>query len=144
MAHRYAVLLDRSNGDGRPVGIAVEYDGRVIVDLPPEYGVPVEHTGEYRVLQPNFAEVVYRPGDVGYLDQVLVDLFWGFAIGEMGEVAELTPQSYRRLRVAVLSGGRRSGAYAAHRPAARVYEPAAAMIADDLLTACKNDLALVA
>jgi len=144
MAHRYAVLLDRSNSESRPVGLAIEHAGGVIVDLPAEYGVPVEHKGEYRVLQPNFGEVVYRPGDPGYLDQVLVDLFWGFAIGKTGVLAELTPQSFRRLRIEVLSGGTRSGTYAARRPAARPYAPAAAVNMDDLMTAHKNDLALVA
>ena len=144
MAHRYAVLLDRSNGEGRPVGIAVEHAGGVLVDLPAAYAVPVAHTGEYRVLKADFIEVVYQPGDPGYFDQVLVDLFWGFAIGKTGVLAELTPQSLRRLRVTVLSGGTRSGTYATHRPAIHTYEPAAAMVVDDLLTAQQNDLALVA
>jgi hypothetical protein len=144
MAHRYAVLLDRSNGDCRPVGIAIEHAGGVIVDLPAEYGVPVEHTGEYRVLQPNFAEVVYRPGDDGYLDQVLVDLFWGFAIGETAEIEELTQASYARLRARALTGPETSGSYVTRENATQGYEPAAGADQVQYAPAAKNDLALAA
>ena len=114
MPYRYAPLLEIRNGSGRPVGVAIEHADGVAVDLPSSYGIPAAHSGEYRVLQPDLAEIIYRPGDAGYLEQVLVDLSWGFAIGEIGVIDELTPSAYARLRANLAAdyARRQSGAYA--------------------------------
>ena len=98
MAFEYAALLDTTNGSARPVGVALATGHAVIVDLPKAYGIPVVHEGEYRVLQPNLTEIIYRPGDDGYLDQVLADLSWCFAVGERGALEILDTPSYARLR----------------------------------------------
>lgn len=146
MPNRYAVLLDKAGEDVRPVGIAVEHSRGVFVDLPDAYGVPFEHVGEYRVLQPGLTEVLYRPGDPGYLDQVLVDLFWGFAIGEVGELAELTRTSYARLRARVMAEReqQRSEAYASDPVRAPMTYEAAEVESEPARAAAADDLALVA
>jgi hypothetical protein len=81
---RYAVLHDVTTEETTPVGIALEMGDHVLVHVPSEYGIPARHDGEYRVRQPNMAFVIYRPGDAGYFDQVLVDLSWAFGVGEQG------------------------------------------------------------
>jgi hypothetical protein len=85
---RYAVLHDVASDDAGPVGFALEMDGYVHVHVPREYGIAERHDGDYRVQQPNLTYVTYRPGDPGYLDQLLIDLSWSFGVGEHGVVPE--------------------------------------------------------
>ena len=114
MAHRYAVLLDIMDENARPVGLAVDTGRGIMVDLPAEYAVPVMHDGEYRVLGPGMTETVYRPTDTGYFDQVLVDLFWGFGVGETDVLPVFDLPNYLELRSRVLApaGERTAGKYA--------------------------------
>lgn len=86
MSHRYAVLWTLDEPESLPIGLAVEQDGCVLVDLPEHYCVPARWRGEYRVLQPDSTRLTYRPGDTGYFDQVLLDLSRMFAIGQQDVV----------------------------------------------------------
>ncbi len=91
MSHRYAVLWSLEDPTSLPIGVAVEQEGHVLVDVPEHLCVPARHRGEYQVLQPDSTHLTYRPGDDGYFDQVLVDLSRMFAIGERGEILEADP-----------------------------------------------------
>lgn len=78
--YRYAVLWDIDSAESRPVGIALERGDHVYVDVAEEYGLEPKFSGEYRVLQPDMSEIIYRPGDPLYFDQVLLDVSRMFAI----------------------------------------------------------------
>lgn len=78
---RFAVLWDVDLDESAPVGLAVERSNHVRVYLPRDSGVPTRYDGEYRVFGPDGSDIVYRPGDDGYFEQVLVDLSRVFAIG---------------------------------------------------------------
>lgn len=82
---RYAVVgaLDAS---ALPVGLVVEDEDCVRVEALDDYALPTCITEPYRVLQRDLTEVIYKPGDSGYFDQVLVELSRQAAIGEQGEI----------------------------------------------------------
>jgi hypothetical protein len=95
---RYAVLTDLHN-ESRPIGLAIERDSYVQIELPDEYGIPRRHAGVYRVLQPDGTRIAYRPGDEGYFDQLLVGLSTSFGIAEEGEVPQADDAAVARLLV---------------------------------------------
>lgn len=97
MSHRYAVLWSLNNPVSMPIGIAVEQDGHVLVDVPEHLCVPARYRGEYRVLQPDSDYITYRPGHEGYFEQVLIDLSRMFAIGERGEIPAGDPATIIKL-----------------------------------------------
>jgi hypothetical protein len=97
--HRYAVLHDLTTEQTLPVGFAVELDDHVLVHLPRTFGIPEKHDGEYHVRQPDMNFITYRPGDAGYFDQVLVDLSWGFGVGEQDTLADVTDKTLLELQV---------------------------------------------
>lgn len=82
---RYAVLR-ALEGAGLPVGLVIERRGYVHVEALDEYGLPRRFDEEYRVLGRDLVEVMYRPGDAGYFDQVLVDLSRHVSVAGQGEV----------------------------------------------------------
>lgn len=57
-----------------------------MVEAIEELGLPRRIEEEYRVLQRDMTEVVYRPGDQQYFDQVLVELARTVAIGDQAVV----------------------------------------------------------
>jgi hypothetical protein len=79
----YAVLWEIDD-QSRPIGLAIDLGDHVYVEVPDYYGLPHRFSGEYQVMQPNATHVVYKPGEPGYLEQILVDLSSLFAIGERG------------------------------------------------------------
>src|SRR3712207_4277069 len=97
MSLRYAVLWGLDEATSVPVGIAVEQDGYVLVDVPEHFCIPARHRGEYRVVEPDGTPVTYRPGDEGYFEQLLIDLSRTFAIGERHTLAVADPISIAEL-----------------------------------------------
>lgn len=83
---RYAVLWEPTDGRSQPVGLVLETPDSVRLELPQAYGMPTRYDGEYRVLQPDMTEVVYRPGDPHYFDHTLIELMRHFAVCDLGEV----------------------------------------------------------
>ncbi|MGC1851711.1 MAG: hypothetical protein WA687_04645 [Solirubrobacterales bacterium] len=81
---KYAVLWEINGQASRPIGLAIDLGDYVYVEVPDSYGIPHRFDGEYRVLQPDSTHMVYRPGEEGYLEQILVDLSSLFAIGDRG------------------------------------------------------------
>ncbi len=88
MGPRYAVLWSVDGAESIEIGIAVERADHVLVDVPGNLCVPARQRGEYQVMQPDGSLVVYRPGDEGYFDQVLIDLSRTFAIGEQDRLVD--------------------------------------------------------
>lgn len=82
---RYAVIGALDAG-ALPIGLVVDDEGCVRVEALDEYGLPARITEPYRVLQRDLTEVIYKPGDNGYFDQVLVELSRQASIGERGEI----------------------------------------------------------
>ena len=89
MPHRYAVLWE-SAVDHRawPVGLVVEQDDHVHVELRPDLGIPSRYDQPFDVRGPDMTVVTYRPGDRHYFDHVLLDLSRGFSIGKEGRVTQ--------------------------------------------------------
>lgn len=83
---RYAVIgaLDAKS---LPIGLVVEDEGCVRIEALDEYRLPELITEPYRVLQRDLSEVVYKPGDTGYFDQVLVELSRLVSIGEQDSIS---------------------------------------------------------
>ena len=90
----------------------------VLVIASPEYGLPERYSGDYRVLQPDSTDIVYKPDSPLYFEQVLLDLSRTFAIGErdfvpvadLAALIELYQSKVFRPRiVAVRSPYRRAG-----------------------------------
>jgi hypothetical protein len=90
---KYAVLWDVRGHASRPFGVVAEHGDHVHVFVPKECGVPTRYSDDFRVLGPGGSFVVYRPGDEGYFDQVLVDLSRVFAVGKRGTVPSLDKSS---------------------------------------------------
>lgn len=88
MPYKYAVLHDLDES-GQPAGLALDCIRFVWVEVQNGVGMPHRFTGDYEVLGPNGDFIVYRPGDDGYFDQVLIDLSRVYAIGEQGELDQL-------------------------------------------------------
>jgi hypothetical protein len=84
MMANFAVLWE-IDGPSRPIGLAIDLGDYVYVEVPDSYGLPHRVDGEYRVMQPDSTHMIYRPGEPGYLEQILVDLSSLFAVGERGE-----------------------------------------------------------
>jgi hypothetical protein len=82
---RYAVIA-ALDANALPVGLVVEDEDCVRVEALDEYAFPACITEPYRVLQRDLSEVIYKPGDVGYFDQVLVELSRQASVGEQGEI----------------------------------------------------------
>lgn len=87
MARRFAVLWSLDLDQSIPIGVAVEFEDHVLVDVPEHLCVPARYRGAYEVIQPDSSFLTYRPGDPQYFEQVLLDLSRMFAIGERGETA---------------------------------------------------------
>lgn len=85
MSYRYAILWELADS-AQPIGLALERERDVLVVLPEVYGLPANYSHEYRVLQPDLTEIVYRVGDEGYLDHVLIELQRHFAVQGSGVV----------------------------------------------------------
>lgn len=91
MSHRYAVLWEVGrDGRTRPVGLAVQQDGSVIVETPDDLCIPRRYEEPFTLTGPDFASVRYTPADEQYFDQVLLDLSRAFIIGKQGVVADAT------------------------------------------------------
>jgi hypothetical protein len=94
---RYAVLWDVEGVKSRPIGVALEAGECVLVTAPYSFGLPSRFDGDYRVLQPDSTDVIYRPEDAGYFEQVLLELSRSFAIGERGTVGVVDDATIRHL-----------------------------------------------
>ena len=94
---RYAVLWDVEGQKSQPVGVAFEAGDSVLVAAPSSFGLPPRFDGDYRVLQPDSTDIIYRPEDHGYFDQVLLDLSRTFAIGERSTVGVLDDATIRHV-----------------------------------------------
>jgi hypothetical protein len=86
MARRFAVLWSLDHDQSIPIGVAVEFDDHVLVDVPDHLCIPARYRGPYEVIQPDSSALTYRPGDQHYFDQVLLDLSRMLAVGERGEI----------------------------------------------------------
>ncbi|WP_040601266.1 hypothetical protein [Patulibacter medicamentivorans] len=86
MPHRFAVLWEPLGSGSRPVGIALEREGHVEVDVPDEYCIPQIYREPFVVGGPDMTVVKYKPSDAQYFDHVLLDLSRTFAIEEQGSV----------------------------------------------------------
>jgi hypothetical protein len=96
---KFAVLWDVREDVSRPFGVVAEHGDHVHVFVPRERGIPKRYSDEFRVLGPGGSYVVYKPGDDGYFDQVLVDLSRVFAIGKRGTLPSLDKASLFELFV---------------------------------------------
>lgn len=90
MPHRYAVLWEPATDKARPVGIAVEQDGFVLIEVRADLAMPTRYDRPFLVSGPDMTTVAYRPGDRQYFDQVLLDLSRSLIINNEGSVAEAT------------------------------------------------------
>lgn len=86
MPYRYAVLWEPAEDGARPVGLAVEQDGFVLVEVRSDLGFADRYDGAFEVCAPDMSIVRYEPGDAGYFDQVMLDMSRSFIIGEQGQV----------------------------------------------------------
>jgi hypothetical protein len=91
MPHRYAVLWEPGDPKAQPVGLAVEQDGFVLVEVREELALPVRYDQPFVVRGPDMTLVQYGPGDHGYFDQVLLDLSRSLIVANEGSVSEATP-----------------------------------------------------
>lgn len=91
------VVLQAPDGEGRPIGLAFELPGGVLVDAFDEYGLPKKITEPYQVRQRDLSEIVYAPGEPGYFEQVLVELARVVAIGPKRTIDSLDPVVLDRL-----------------------------------------------
>jgi hypothetical protein len=90
MAHRYAVLWEVSDPKARPVGLVVEQNGFVLVEVRAELGIASIYNQPFVVRGPDMALVTYRPHDPQYFDHVIMDLSRSFIIRNEGIVSEAT------------------------------------------------------
>ena len=86
MSHRYAVLRELTDGGSRPVGLVLERDDFVHVEVRAEFGVPNRYDEPFEVRGQDMAIVQHRPGDAAYFDHVLLDLSRVLIIAEQGTV----------------------------------------------------------
>jgi hypothetical protein len=125
--HRFAVLWETApDHRARPVGLAVEQDGYVLVEVRDDLCIPRRYDKPFTVGTPDLTTTIYRPGDAQYFDQVLLDLSRAFTIGKQDVVMNATEGVVLRLlREEVLQPLRRGdvGVYAAagKYPAVRAY-----------------------
>ena len=86
--YRWAVLWELGE-ESQPVGIVLERDGHVMLDLPNEDAWPIRYRGPFQVIGPDDMPTTYSPEDAAYFDHVLIDLSRMFAIGDRGQVAHV-------------------------------------------------------
>jgi hypothetical protein len=89
MPFKYAVLHDLDETPSQPAGLAVDCGRHVLVEVQNGTGMPWKYDGPFEVLSPDSTRLVYRPGDEGYFEQVLIDLSRVYAIGEQDEIEQL-------------------------------------------------------
>jgi hypothetical protein len=92
MATKYAVLWDIESAKSRPIGLAIDGENGVTVELPSDYGLPRTYSDEFRVLKGG-QDIVYTPGEPAYFEQVLADLSTAVAVSERGEIEAQTPEA---------------------------------------------------
>jgi hypothetical protein len=122
MMARYAVLWDIDSKESQPVGIALEHDDRVVVNVPWWHCVPLSYSEPYSVLGPAGVPIVVEPGDPDFFENVLVELSHTFAIGERDSTDEAADDRtmMRLLHDKVLSPGADREYRAQERETARV------------------------
>ena len=86
MSHRYAVLWQSTDRGSRPVGLALEHDDFVHVEVSAELGGPNRYEEPFEVRGHDLGVVQHRPGDAAYFDHVLLELSREFIIAEQGTV----------------------------------------------------------
>jgi hypothetical protein len=84
MSHRYAVLWESTDRGSRPVGLALERDDFVHVEVRADLGGPTRYEEPFEVHGQDMAVVEHRPGDAAYFDHVLIALSRTFIIAEQG------------------------------------------------------------
>lgn len=130
MPHRYAVLWENApDHRARPVGLAVEQEGYVLVETRDDLCIPRRYERPFVVGGPDLTTVRYAPKDAQYFDQVLLDLSRAFTIGKQDVVMSASQGVILRLLVEeVLAPLRREhvGIYTAARkyPAVKAYHDA--------------------
>lgn len=98
MPHRYAVLWEVGPDEStRPIGLAVEQDGHVMVETRDDLCIPRRYDSPFNVTGPDLTTVRYTPDDPQYFDHVLLDLSRAFIIGEQDVVMAATEGVVLRL-----------------------------------------------
>ncbi len=83
MAYRYTVLWEAARERAaRPVGLVVQQDDHVMVEVPDDFCIPSRYDAPFMVAGPDMTTVRYTPEDAQYYDQVLMDLSRAFIVGE--------------------------------------------------------------
>jgi hypothetical protein len=90
--NRYAILQE-TDGQNLPLGIAVERENEVRVIAVDEFGLPKRISEPYEVLQRDLTTVQYKPGDAGYFEQVLLELQRIASVGQVKELPSADPQT---------------------------------------------------
>jgi hypothetical protein len=86
MSHRYAVLWESTDRGSRPVGLALERDDFVLVEVRADLDIPTRYEEPIEVRGSDMAVVEHRPGDAAYFDHVLIELSRAFIIVDQGTV----------------------------------------------------------
>lgn len=90
--NRYAILQE-TDGQNLPLGIAVERENEVRVIAVDEFGLPKRISEPYEVLQRDLTTVQYKPGDAGYFEQVLLELQRIASVGKVKDLPAADPQA---------------------------------------------------
>jgi hypothetical protein len=90
MPYRYAVLWEPGDAKARPVGLVVEQDGFVLVDVREELCITPRYDQPFVVRGPGMSVVEYEPGHPLYFDHVLMDLSRSFILRNEGSVSGAT------------------------------------------------------
>jgi hypothetical protein len=125
MPYRFAVLWELAD-DAQPVGVVVQRDHDVLVELPNEHGLPKRYDQPYRVLGPDMTEILYTPDREGYFEQVMVDLSRLYAVGNQDTVDRVDDGTVLELlqdHVLAPRTRRRRCDYSAGLAAGRVAQP---------------------
>jgi hypothetical protein len=89
--HRYVVLWEIDSAHkARPIGLAVEQDGYVLVETPDDQCIPSRYDRPFTVAGPDLVSVRYTPANQQYFDHVVLDLSRAFVIGDENVVLEAT------------------------------------------------------
>lgn len=100
MPYRYAVLWETCSDQGtRPVGLAIEQDGYVLVETRDDLCIPTRYEDPITVGGLGLHPTVYKPSDERYFDQVLLDLSRPFIIGAQNVVMHASEGVVLRLLV---------------------------------------------